>query len=598
MSIVIGIDLGTTNSCVAVMEGGKPEVIVNEEGGRTTPSVVAFTDKNERLVGERAKRQAVVNANRTVSSIKRKMGTTDTISINGKKYLPQEISAMVLQTLKLAAEQFVGEPVTEAVITVPAYFNDAQRQATKEAGQIAGLNVKRIINEPTAAALAYGLGAGSGEKIMVYDLGGGTFDVSLIELGKDVVEVLATAGNNSLGGDDFDKALFDYIIKYYNDTTGINLKNDNTAVQRVMEAAEKTKKELSSSKESIINLPFIAIQNNEPQHLNITITRSVFENLIEDKIDSTKIQIDRVVKDANINISEVDKIILVGGSTRIPLVSEKIKEWTKKEPQKNINPDESVAMGAALHGYNLQKHNTSTALLLLDVTPLSLSVELSNGESNFMIKRNTTIPTSVVSTYTTAEDFQESVCINICQGERLMAADNVRIGQVILSGIQMAPKGVPQIEVTFKINEDGIVNVSAKDTTTKKEVHVVISSKGMTAAQIAKAIQDAEMFEEQDKLTKKRLDAKNTAEIAVNKAKKFMKQLDNESIKYLQTKIDAIHKIMEAKEFNTETLADAVDELMQAMNSAYESSDAYQPPVDTEGFRGNSEENQSFYDNF
>lgn len=570
MSKVIGIDLGTTNSCVSVIEAGTPTVIVNKSGSRTTPSVVALS-KNELLIGETAKRQAVVNVKNTVSSIKRKMGTRDYVSLGEQKYLPQEISAMILKSLKEDAEAFLGEPVTEAVITVPAYFNDAQRQATKEAGKIAGLDVKRIINEPTAAALAYGVNETTSQKVLVYDLGGGTFDVSIIEFGSGVVEVLATAGNNKLGGDDFDKALVDHIAQSFRKEYGVDLREERTSLQRIIEAAENAKKELSSSNKTNVNIPFITTINNVPVHLDIEITRSTFENTIMDMINSTKKQIDRAISDADVKMTDIDKILLVGGSTRIPLVSEKIKSWTGKEPSKTINPDESVAMGAAIQGENLNQGNTSTALLLLDVTPLSLGVELSTGETRFMVKRNTTIPTSITNTFTTSEDFQTSVIVRVCQGERLMASGNHIIGELILSDITPAPRGEAQIDVTFKIDADGVVNVSAVDTATQRQVSARMNSKNMSSEEIEGAIAAAQLFEEADRKKKEQLDAKDAANEAIYKAKRYKKTLsDEEIISQIESKIDAIDKIINSEDFHIPTLESEVEDLYDLMNDAYE----------------------------
>ena len=598
MSKIIGIDLGTTNSCAAVMEMGKPVVIVNKEGNRTTSSVVAITTNGERLVGDTAKRQAVSNAKGTISSIKRKMGTNEKVILGSDAFTPQEISAMILSEIKKSAEEFIGEPVTEAVITVPAYFNDAQRQATKEAGRIAGLEVKRIINEPTAAALAYGLTNDDHQKIMVYDLGGGTFDVSIIEFGDSIVEVLATAGNNHLGGDDFDKKIVEYLVQAFKKAEGVDLPLDTMTTQRLYEAAEKAKKELSSSQSTAINIPFITVIENEPRHINTTMTRAEFENLISPLIESTKEQISRTMQDAKLNYGNIDKIILVGGSTRIPLVEKLIKEWTGITPAKNINPDESVAMGAAIQGANLQG-NTSTALLLLDVTSLSLSVEVSTGEASVMVKRNTTIPYAHTEIFSTADDFQTSVCINICQGERLMAKDNKKIGSVVLSDIQPAPKGVPQIEVTFEINEDGIVNVSAMDKKTQKSVKAVIRSQNLSQSEIEDAIRKAEMFEEQDRKLKEKIDATNNAHSMIHKARNLINVLveDNDK-KILEEQISALENELQRDVIEPQIINEMTDELLKIMNTAYSAGTTAEPIVDAEGFRKNSQESQDFYNNF
>lgn len=523
MSKIIGIDLGTTNSCVAVMEGGKPTVIANTEGLRTTPSVVAFNKTGERLVGDPAKRQAVTNAEKTISSIKRHMGTDYKVEIDDKKYSPQEISAMVLQKLKADAEGYLGEKVTEAVITVPAYFNDAQRQATKDAGKIAGLEVKRIINEPTAAALAYGLDNENEQKIMVYDLGGGTFDVSIIEIGDGVIEVLATNGDTRLGGDDFDEHLTNYMISEFKKQEDFDLSTDKMALQRLKEAAEKAKKELSSAASTNINLPFITAVNGEPKHFDMTLTRAKFDELTHDLVERTVIPVQNALKDAGLNISEVSKVLLVGGSTRIPAVQDKVKQLTGKEPNKSLNPDECVALGASIQGGKLAGDSGAGDILLLDVTPLSLSIETRGGIATRLIERNTTIPTKKSQVFSTAEDNQSAVDINILQGERQFARDNKSLGQFRLDGIPPARSGVPQIEVTFDIDANGIVNVSAKDLGTGKEQHITITAgSNMSDDEIEKAVKEAAEFEAQDKKRKEAVDTRNEAESMVFQTQKAL----------------------------------------------------------------------------
>ena len=491
MSKIIGIDLGTTNSCVAVMEGGKATVVTNTEGSRTTPSVVAFTKSGERLVGEPAKRQAVTNADRTISSIKRHMGSDYRVEIDGKKYSPQEISAMILQKLKADAENYLGEKVTEAVITVPAYFNDAQRQATKDAGKIAGLDVKRIINEPTAAALAYGLDNDKEQKIMVYDLGGGTFDVSIIEIGDGVIEVLATNGDNRLGGDDFDKKVTDYMIEDFKKKEGIDLSNDKMALQRLREAAEKAKKELSSSTTTNINLPFITANETGPKHFEMDLTRAKFDELTHDLVERTVIPVQNALKDAGLTAADLSKVLLVGGSTRMPAVQDKVRQLTGHEPSKTLNPDECVALGASIQGGKLAGDAGAGDILLLDVTPLSLSIETLGGVATKLIERNTTIPTKKSQVFSTAADNQTAVDIHVVQGERQFAKDNKSLGQFRLDGIPPARRGVPQIEVTFDIDANGIVNVSAKDLGTGKEQHITITSgSNMSDSEIDKAVKE------------------------------------------------------------------------------------------------------------
>ncbi len=516
MSKIIGIDLGTTNSCVAVMEGGKPVVIANTEGSRTTPSVVAFTKTGERLVGEPAKRQAVTNAEKTISSIKREMGSNYKVNIDDKKYSPQEISAMILQKMKADAESYTGEKITEAVITVPAYFNDAQRQATKDAGRIAGLDVKRIINEPTAAALAYGLDNDKEQKIMVYDLGGGTFDVSIIDIGDGVIEVLATAGDNHLGGDDFDQKITDYMISEFKKKEGIDLSVDKMALQRLKEAAEKAKKELSSSTTTNINLPFITADANGPKHFEMDLTKAKFDELTHDLVERTVIPVQNAMRDAGLSNSDISKVLLVGGSTRIPAVQDKVQQLTGQEPSKTLNPDECVAIGAAVQGGKLAGDSAAGDILLLDVTPLSLSIETLGGVATKLIERNTTIPTKKSQVFSTAADNQTAVDIHVVQGERQFARDNKTLGQFRLDGIAPARRGVPQIEVTFDIDANGIVNVSAKDLGTGKEQHITITSgSNMSDEDIEKAVREAAEFEAQDKKRKEGIDTKNEADSLV-----------------------------------------------------------------------------------
>ena len=526
MSKIIGIDLGTTNSCVAVMEGGKPTVITNTEGVRTTPSIVAFTKNGERLVGEPAKRQAVTNAERTISSIKRHMGTDYKVDIDGKKYTPQEISAMILQKLKADAESYLGEKVTEAVITVPAYFNDAQRQATKDAGRIAGLDVKRIINEPTAAALAYGLDNEKEQKIMVYDLGGGTFDVSIIEIGDGVIEVLATNGDTHLGGDDFDNRITQWMIEEFKKTEGVDLSGDKMALQRLKEAAEKAKKELSTMTTTNINLPFITATSEGLKHLDMNLTRAKFDELTSDLIERTAIPVQNALKDAGITAAELGKVLLVGGSTRMISAQEKVKQLTGKEPSKSLNPDECVAIGAAIQGGKLAGDAGAGDILLLDVTPLSLSIETMGGVATRLIERNTTIPTKKSQIFSTAADNQTAVDIHVVQGERQFARDNKTLGQFRLDGIPPARRGVPQIEVTFDIDANGIVNVSAKDLGTGKEQHITITSgSNMSEADIDKAVKEAAEYEAQDKKKKEAIDARNDADSMVFQTEKALEEV-------------------------------------------------------------------------
>ena len=535
MGKIIGIDLGTTNSCVAVMEGGKPTVIANQEGARTTPSVVAFTKNGERLIGEPAKRQAVTNAENTISSIKRDMGTDHGRTINGKKYSPQQISAMILQKLKGDAENYLGEKVTEAVITVPAYFNDAQRQATKDAGKIAGLDVKRIINEPTAAALAYGLDNEEEQKIMVYDLGGGTFDVSVIEIGDGVIEVLATAGNNRLGGDDFDQKIVDCMISEFKSKEGVDLSGDKMAMQRLKEAAEKAKKELSAATTTNINLPFITATADGPKHFDMDLTRAKFDELTHDLVEKTAEPVQRALSDAGLTAGDLSKVLLVGGSTRIPAVQDKVKALTGHEPSKSLNPDECVAIGAAIQGGKLAGDAGAGEILLLDVTPLSLSIETMGGIATRLIERNTTIPTKKSQIFSTAADNQTAVDINVVQGERQFAKDNKSLGQFRLDGIPPARRGVPQIEVTFDIDANGIVNVSAKDLGTGKEQHITITAgSNMSDEEIDRAVKEAAEFEAQDKKRKEAIDARNDADSFVFQTEKALEEVGD--------KIDAADK--------------------------------------------------------
>jgi len=535
MGKIIGIDLGTTNSCVAVMEGGKPVVITNTEGSRTTPSVVAFTKTGERLIGEPAKRQAVTNADKTISSIKRHMGTDYRVKIDDKKYSPQEISAMILQKLKADAENYLGEKVTEAVITVPAYFNDAQRQATKDAGKIAGLDVKRIINEPTAAALAYGLDNEKEQKIMVYDLGGGTFDVSIIEIGDGVIEVLATSGDNHLGGDDFDERIVRYMIDEFKKTEGVDLSTDKMALQRLKEAAEKAKKELSSATTTNINLPFITATADGPKHFDMNLTRAKFDELTADLVERTAVPVQNALRDAGLSPSDLSKVLLVGGSTRIPAVQEKVKMLTGHEPSKSLNPDECVAIGASIQGGKLAGDAGAGDILLLDVTPLSLSIETLGGIATKLIERNTTIPTRKSQIFSTATDNQTAVDIHVLQGERQFAKDNKSLGRFRLDGIPPAKRGVPQIEVTFDIDANGIVNVSAKDLGTGKEQHITITaSSNLSDDEIEKAIKEAKEYEAQDKKRKEAVDTRNEADSLVFQTEKALSEVGD--------KIDASSK--------------------------------------------------------
>ncbi len=564
MGKIIGIDLGTTNSCVAVMEGGEPVVIPNAEGGRTTPSVVAFTKNGERLVGQVAKRQAITNPENTIMSIKRDMGSDKRVKIDGKEYTPQEISAMILMKLKQDAESYLGEKVTQAVITVPAYFSDSQRQATKDAGRIAGLEVLRIINEPTAASLAYGLDKEDNQKILVYDLGGGTFDVSILEIGDGVFEVLATSGNNRLGGDDFDQRIIDYLAEEFKKEHGIDLRNDKMAMQRLKEAAEKAKIELSSVLTTNINLPFITADASGPKHLDMTLTRAKFEELTADLVQKTAEPIKAAMQDAGLTAADIDKVILVGGSTRIPAVQALVKEITGKEPHKGINPDECVAIGAAIQAGVLGGEVKD--VLLLDVTPLSLGIETLGGVFTKLIERNTTIPTRKSQIFSTAADGQTSVEIHVLQGERPMAKDNKTLGRFILDGIPPAPRGVPQIEVTFDIDANGIVNVSAKDKGTGKEQKITITaSTNLTEEEIQEAIKEAERYAEEDKKRKELIEAKNQADSIIYTTEKSMKdmgdKISSQDKERIQKEIDAVKKALE--EDDTAKIKEATQKLSE-----------------------------------
>ena len=580
MSKIIGIDLGTTNSCMAVMEGGKSTVIANAEGMRTTPSVVGFAKNGERLVGEAAKRQAVTNPEKTISSIKRHMGSDYKVDIDGKKYTPQEISAMILQKLKTDAEAYLGEKVTEAVITVPAYFNDAQRQATKDAGKIAGLEVKRIINEPTAAALAYGLDEGKEQKIMVYDLGGGTFDVSIIEIGDGVIEVKSTNGDTHLGGDDYDQKIINWLVSEFKAKEGIDLSGDKMAMQRLKEAAEKAKKELSSTSTSNINLPFITATADGAKHLDINLTKAKFEELTNDLTERTAIPVQNALKDAGYSASDINKVLLVGGSTRIPAVQEKVKQLMGQEPSKTLNPDECVALGAAIQGGKLAGDAGAGDILLLDVTPLTLSIETMGGVATHLIERNTTIPTKKSQVFSTAADNQTAVDINVVQGEREFAKDNKSLGTFRLDGIMPAPRGVPQIEVTFDIDANGIVNVSAKDKGTGKENHITITSgSNMSKDDIDKAVKEAKEYEAKDKERKEAVDIRNNADSMVFQTKKTLTEQGANIDASVKEKVEAVIKELEdllAKapvETITKEQAEEIkkkqDDLMKAAEEVY-----------------------------
>ncbi|RKI40973.1 molecular chaperone DnaK [bacterium D16-51] len=601
MSKIIGIDLGTTNSCVAVMEGGKPVVVANTEGARTTPSIVAFSKTGERLVGEPAKRQAVTNADKTISSIKRNMGTDYRVTIDDKKYSPQEISAMILQKLKADAESYLGEKVSEAVITVPAYFNDAQRQATKDAGKIAGLDVKRIINEPTAAALAYGLDNEKEQKIMVYDLGGGTFDVSIIEIGDGVIEVLATSGDNRLGGDDFDQKVTDYMIAEFKKAEGVDLSNDKMALQRLKEAAEKAKKELSSATTTNINLPFITATAEGPKHFDMNLTRAKFDELTYDLVERTAEPVSNALRDAGLTASDLGKVLLVGGSTRIPAVQDKVKQLTGHDPNKSLNPDECVALGASVQGGKLAGDAGAGDILLLDVTPLSLSIETMGGVATRLIERNTTIPTKKSQVFSTAADNQSAVDINVLQGERQFARDNKSLGQFRLDGIPPARRGVPQIEVTFDIDANGIVNVSAKDLGTGKEQHITITAgSNMSDEEIDKAVKEAAQFEAEDKARKEGIDARNDADNLVFQTQKALDEvgdkIDSSEKANVQADIDRLKELVEKT--NPESISqdevaqlnEAKEKLMQSAQNVfqkmYEGAQAGGPAPDMGGAAG------------
>ncbi|MCR5641441.1 MAG: molecular chaperone DnaK [Lachnospiraceae bacterium] len=581
MGKIIGIDLGTTNSCVAVMEGGKPTVIANQEGARTTPSIVAFTKTGERLVGEPAKRQAVTNAEKTIASIKRDMGTDRGRTIDDKKYSPQQISAMILQKLKADAENYLGESVSEAVITVPAYFNDAQRQATKDAGKIAGLDVKRIINEPTAAALAYGLDNEKEQKIMVYDLGGGTFDVSIIEIGDGVIEVLSTSGDNRLGGDDFDQKITDWMLAEFKAAEGVDLSTDKMALQRLKEAAEKAKKELSAATTTNINLPFITATAEGPKHFDMNLTRAKFDELTHDLVERTAIPVQNALKDAGLNASELSKVLLVGGSTRIPAVQDKVKALTGHEPSKTLNPDECVAIGASIQGGKLAGDAGAGEILLLDVTPLSLSIETMGGIATRLIERNTTIPTKKSQVFSTAEDNQTAVDINVVQGERQFARDNKSLGQFRLDGIPPARRGMPQIEVTFDIDANGIVNVSAKDLGTGKEQHITITAgSNMSDDEIDKAVKEAAEYEAADKKRKEAIDTRNNADSFVFQTQKALDDVGDKldpadkseveaDLKALKDMVDAHQQADEMSESDVAAMKSAQEKLEQSAQKVF-----------------------------
>ena len=582
MSKIIGIDLGTTNSCVAVMEGGQPTVIANAEGSRTTPSVVAFTKDGERLIGQVAKRQAVTNPDRTVISIKREMGTTYKVNIDGKQYTPQDISAMILTKMKETAEAYLGEKVTQAVITVPAYFNDSQRQATKDAGRIAGLEVLRIINEPTAASLAYGLDKEENQKILVYDLGGGTFDVSILDIGDGVFEVLSTNGNTRLGGDDFDQRIIDYVADQFKKENGIDLKQDKIACQRLKEAAEKAKIELSGTTTANINLPFITADATGPKHLDVTLTRAKFDELTSDLVDATVEPMRKALKDAGLSVDQINKVILVGGSTRIPAVQDAVKKITGKEPFKGINPDECVAIGAAIQGGVLGGEVKD--VLLLDVTPLSLGLETEGHIFTRLIDRNTTIPTSKSQVFSTAADGQTTVEINVLQGERQMAYDNKSLGRFQLTGIAPAPRGVPQIEVTFSIDNNGIVNVSAKDKATGHEQQITITaSTNLTEEEINQRVKEAEQYAEEDKKRKEEVETLNHADSLIYETEKTLRdngdKLSDEDKNAVQTEIDAFKKVREGN--NADEIKNAMEGFTQKVYAVF--GKLYQQQAGAEG---------------
>ncbi|MEE0450858.1 molecular chaperone DnaK [Peptacetobacter sp.] len=605
MAKVIGIDLGTTNSCVAVLEGGEPQIIPNSEGMRTTPSVVAFTKDGERIVGEPAKRQAVTNADRTVSSIKTHMGTDYKVNIDGKDYSPQEISAIILQKLKSDAESYLGEKVTEAVITVPAYFTDAQRQATKDAGRIAGLEVKRIINEPTAASLAYGMDKlDQDKKILVFDLGGGTFDVSLLEIGDGTFEVLATAGNNRLGGDDFDKIVIDYLAEEFKKAEGVDLRNDKMALQRLKEAAEKAKKELSSTMSTNINLPFITATAEGPKHLNVDLSRAKFEELTAGLVEKTMEPMKRAISDAGISVSEIDDVLLVGGSTRIPAVQEAVKKFIGKEPHKGINPDECVAAGASIQAGVLTGEVND--LLLLDVTPLSLGIETLGNVFTKIIERNTTIPTKKSQIFSTAADNQTAVDIHVLQGERSMAYDNTTLGRFQLTDIPPAMRGIPQIEVTFDIDANGIVHVTAKDLGTGKEQKITITSNtNLSEEEIERKVKEAEMNAEADKAKKEKIEAVNQAESTVYQTEKTLKEVEDkisaDDKAEIEKAIENVKSVKDKEDASAEEIKNAIDELMQKFQKVSEvmyqqAQQAQQQAGAEQANEGSSSNNDNVYD--
>ena len=602
MGKIIGIDLGTTNSCVSVMEGGEAVVIANAEGARTTPSVVAFTKTGERMVGQGAKRQAITNPDRTISSIKREMGTAYKVTIDNKSYTPQEISAMILQKLKADAESYLGQPVTEAVITVPAYFTDAQRQATKDAGRIAGLDVKRIINEPTAAALAYGLDKESDQKIMVYDLGGGTFDVSVLEIGDGVIEVLATAGNNRLGGDDFDACITKYLVDEFKKAEGIDLSGDKVAMQRLREAAEKAKIELSGVTTSNINLPYITADATGPKHLDVTLSRAKFNELTHHLVEKTMGPVKQALSDSGLSASDISKVLMVGGSSRIPAVQEMVKQLTGKEGFKGINPDECVAIGAAIQGGVLA--GDVKGVLLLDVTPLSLGIETLGGVCTRLIERNTTIPTKKSQIFSTAADNQTAVEINVLQGEREMAQYNKSLGRFNLDGIAPARRGTPQIEVTFDIDANGIVNVSAKDLGTGKEQHITItSSTNMSKEDIDKAVKDAEMYAAEDAKRKEEVDARNEGDQIVYQTEKTLEEMGDKVDPSIKSEIEAKLQALKTALTGTDTAAikNATKELTDVFGKMYEAAQAAQAAQGGAGFDPNAQAGgnaggQDYYD--